>query len=196
MATTSPQDEASASGQAPKKHRNHWIWISAVLAVAVIGLLIWALQTRSDLNSANDKNADLQAQVNQGQETGSDVLAAAKTLVNSLAAQLGATNEDLADTQQKLDDAQAAEEQAQKDADAAKQKAEQADNATDKANAEADQAKAEAEAVQSKASIAADCAKAYVSAFGTLFGDEGDQASVVQQLQGITADCKAAFAGS
>jgi chromosome segregation ATPase len=196
MATTSPQDEAPAGGQAPKKKRNHWIWISAVLAVAAIGLLVWALQTRSDLNSANDKNADLQAQVNQGQETGSDVLAAAKTLINDLAAQLGATNEDLADTQQKLDDAQAAEAQAQKDADAAKQKAEQADNATDKAKAEADQAKAETEAVQSKAAIAADCAKAYVSAFGTLF-EGGDQAATVRdQLQGITADCKAALGGA
>jgi len=196
MATTSPQDEAPARGQAPKKKRNHWIWVSAVLGLAAIGLLIWALQTRSDLNSANDKNADLQAQVDQGQEAGSDVLAAAKTMINDLAAQLGATNEDLADTQQKLDDAQAAEEQAQKDADAARQKAEQADNATDKANAEADQAKAETEAVQSKASIAAECAKAYVSAFGTLIGGDGDQASLSQQLSGITADCKAALEGT
>jgi chromosome segregation ATPase len=196
MATTSPQDESAPAGQAPKKKRNHWIWISAVLAIAAIGLLIWALQTRSDLNAANDKNDDLQAQVAQGQQTGSDVLTAAKDLINNLAAQLGAANEDLADTQGKLDDAQAAEEQAQKDAEAAKKKAEQADNATDKANAEADQAKAEAQAVESKASIAAECAKAYVSAFGSLIGGEGDQATLSQQLAGITDQCKAALEGT
>jgi uncharacterized coiled-coil DUF342 family protein len=89
-----------------------------------------------------------------------------------------------------------AEQQAQQDADAAKQAAEKADHATDKAKAEADQAKAETEAVQSKAAIAADCAKAYVSAFGTLF-EGGDQAATVRdQLQGITADCKAALGGA
>jgi preprotein translocase subunit SecF len=178
MATTSPRDESAAAGQAPKKHRNYWIWISVVLAVAAIGLLIWALQTRSDLNAANDANA------------------AAKGVVNDLSTQLGTTSEDLANTQQQLDDAKQAEDQAQKEADAAKQAAEEADNATDKANAEADQAKAEADAVQSKASIAADCAKAYVSAFGALVGGEGDEASVRQQVEGITADCKAAFAGT
>jgi chromosome segregation ATPase len=178
MATTSPQDETSASGQAPKKHRNHWIWISVVLAVVAIGLLIWGLQTRSDLNAANDKNADLQG------------------VSSNLATQLGATNDDLADTQDKLDDAKAAEEQAQKDADAAQEEADQANNAADKANAEADKANAEAEAVQSKASILAECAKAYVSAFGSLAGDDGDQATVKQQVQGITADCKAALEGT
>jgi chromosome segregation ATPase len=177
MATTSPRDESAPAGPAPKKKRNHWVWISVVLGVAAIGLLIWALQTRSDLNAANDKNAD------------------AKNVINGLATQLGATNEDLADTQDKLDDAKAAEEQAQKDADAARDKAESADNAADKANAEADQAQAEADAVQSKASIAADCAKAYVSALGSLIGD-GDQTAVKQQIQGITADCKAALEGT
>ncbi len=196
MATTSPHDETSATGQAPKRRRNHWIWISAVLAVVAIGLLIWGLQTRSDLNAANEKNAGLQAQVSQGQETGSEAVTAAKGVISDLEQQLGATNEDLADTQQQLDDAQQAQEQAQKDAAAAEKAAAAADNETDKAKAEADQAKAEAQAAESKTAIAADCAKAYVSAFGTLFGGEGDQASVSQQLESITADCKAAFAGA
>src|SRR4051794_40158583 len=189
MATTSRADDAATSGQAPKKKHNAWIWISAVLAVAAIGLLIWALQTRSDLDSTQQKNADLEAQVDQGQQTGGAVLTAVQGLINDLAAQLGATNEDLADTQAKLDDSQQAEQDAQQAADAAKQEAEKADNATDKAKAEADQAQAEVAAAESKASVAADCAKAYVSAFGTLF-EGGDQAATVRdQLQGITADC-------
>jgi chromosome segregation ATPase len=196
MATTSPQDEAATSGQAPKKTHHVWIWISAVLAVVAIGLLIWALQTRSDLNDTQQKNADLQSQVDQGQETGGAVLTAVKGLINDLAAQLGATNEDLADTQEKLDNSQQAEQDAEKAADAAKLEAEKADTATDKAQAEADQAQAEIAVAESKASVAAGCAKAYVSALGTLF-ESGDQAaSVGDQIQGITADCKAALAGT
>ena len=67
---------------------------------------------------------------------------------------------------------------------------------TDKAKAEADQAKAEATAAESKAAIVAECAKAYFSAFGTLFeGDDvGAQAEQVrEQLKGITSECQAAL---
>jgi hypothetical protein len=81
---------------------------------------------------------------------------------------------------------------------AAEKKAASADNETDKAKAEADQAKADAKATESKATVVADCTKAYFSAFGTLFGgdDVKAQASKVrQQLESITGECKTALSG-
>jgi TolA-binding protein len=174
--------------QPPEKHRSRWLWVSAVLGLAVVGLLVWALSLRSDLDDANAKNE-------QQQETGSSIAIAAKDAYDELASDLGATNEDLEQTEQQLEGAQQDAEQAQKDADAAKQKAESTSDELDKAKAEADQAKAEAEAAGSKAEIAGECAKAYVNAAkGLLDGDDRD--AVREQLQGITDDCRAAFAAA
>ncbi|HET8950305.1 MAG TPA: hypothetical protein VFN44_07335 [Solirubrobacteraceae bacterium] len=191
-----PSPEPAAPEQ---KRRNAWIWVSGVLAVVAIGLLVWGLATRSDLESTQDDVADLQTQVDQGKQAGSSFATAAKGAVSELTQQLGATNEDLADAEKAVGDANAAADQAQADADAAKQDAADAKDETAKAKAEADHAKAEASIAKSKGTIAADCAKAYVSAIGTLF--EGDDvaaqaASVRGQLAGITADCQAALAGT
>lgn len=163
------------------------------------GLLIWALTIRSDLDSTEQEVDDLQSQVEQGQESGSDLVTAAKSVYDDLAQQFGATSDDLADTQQQLDDAEQVAEEAEQAAAAAEQDAAEADNETDKAKAEAEQAKAEAEAAESKAGIAADCAKAYVSAFGALFEGESVSAhapAVREELKQITGDCKTALAGS
>jgi len=169
----------------PKKHRSRWIWVSGLLALGCVGLLVWALSLNSDLDDANAKNQ-------QQQETGSSVATAAKDAYDSLASELGATNEDLQQTEEQLQGAQQDAENAQKDADAAKQKAESTSDELDKAQSEADQAKAEAEVAGSKAKIAAECAKAYISAAGGLLsGDDKD--SVKQTLQGITDQCRAAF---
>jgi pyruvate/2-oxoglutarate dehydrogenase complex dihydrolipoamide acyltransferase (E2) component len=126
-------------------------------------------------------------------------LAAAKSVYDDLRQQLGATQEDLAQTQQDLDKANQQAEQADKDAAAAKDKASQASNETEKAQAEAEQARAETEAARSKASIAVECAKGYISAFGTLFdGDDlkAQAEKVRTQIKQISADCKTAFEGS
>jgi uncharacterized protein YoxC len=189
---------SSAGAEAPPKRRNPWIWVCAVLGVLAAGLLIWALAIQSDLDSTEQDVANLQSQMDANADTGSAVLGGAKALYDDLKNELGTTSEDLATTQQDLDEAEQAGAQAQQEASAAKDSAAKADNATDKAKAEADQAKAEAKAAESKAATAADCANAYVAAFGSLF--EGDsvraQADVVrQQLEGITADCKAALSG-
>ena len=173
------------AGPPHKKHRSRWIWVSVVLGLACVGLLVWALSLNSDLDDANAKNE-------QQQEAGSSVASAAKDAYDSLASQLGATNEDLADTEQQLESAQQDAEQAQKDADAAKQKAESTGDELDKAQAEADQAKAEAEAAGSKAKIAAECAKAYISAAGGLIDGETREA-VRASLQSITDDCRASL---
>jgi hypothetical protein len=235
MSTTSPEPDAVSAppdGE-PKKPRNVWVWICGALALVAVGLLVWALSSQSDLDSAQADLASSEQQVESTQQQldatkqqldsatptatatatptptatatpddsdgGRAGLVAAGALVTGLARELGATKEDAAATEQELADAQKTADQAEQDAAAAKQ---QADDATDdaaKAKAQADQADAERDAAQAKATIAADCAKSYISAFADLFGSGNvrDQVpDVREQLSGITADCKAALAGT
>jgi drug/metabolite transporter (DMT)-like permease len=70
----------TAEPYAPKKRRNWWVWVSAVLGVVAIGLLVWGLNTRSDLESSEDDVADVQSQVEQGKQTGSSFAAAAAAI--------------------------------------------------------------------------------------------------------------------
>jgi hypothetical protein len=185
-------DVPSAAGTPPKKHRNPWVWVSGVLALAAVGLLIWGVATQADLNSSEDDVSDLQTQVsNESAES-----EAAKGVADELAQDLGATSEDLAATEQQLEQAEQSAKKSEGDATAAKQEAEQAQNATDKAEAEAKEATAEAEAAQSKTEIAGECARAYVTAFKSLFEGESvkSQAPVVREdLQSISAQCQAAL---
>jgi hypothetical protein len=170
--------------------------------------------TSEDLDDTNQKlestTAELQTTTQEAQssDTSDDgnkaaravlavgALAGVKALYDDLSEQLGATQEDLEATQQSLDDANEKADQAEQDAAAAKEKAAQADDETEKAQAEAEQAKAETQGAEAKNQIAADCARAYISAFGTLFeGDDvSDQAAAVRkQFADITADCQNAL---
>jgi hypothetical protein len=207
----------------PGKRGNGWIWVSAALAVVVVGLLAWGLKTKSDLDSANDKLAATeqelasaqkqlgaaqkdaeQLKAEQEEQTGrrtvltAGTLATAKSLYDDLAEELGAAQQDLEATKADLEAANKKAAQAADDAQAAEKKSKQADNETEKAQAEAEQAQAELAAAESKASIVADCAKAYVSAFGGLF--EGDDPSkqapaVRDEFADITSGCKTALSG-
>jgi len=126
-------------------------------------------------------------------------LLAAGAVITKLAKDLGATKDELGDTEQELADAQKEADAAQQQADTAGKKADDASDEADQAKAEAEQANAERDVAQAKAKIAAQCGKAYVSAFADLFGTGNvrEQVPVVrEQLSGITADCKAAFAGT
>jgi chromosome segregation ATPase len=190
MSTTQPEPpiapDPQQHQQGAHKRRNPWIWISALLAVVAVGLGIWAYSAQSDLDSTQQDVEELQAQVDQSKETGGTVLATVKAAFQDLTAQLGATNEDLANTKQQLQDAQASAEKAAQDAAAA-------------VEGSTKQVQAKAQEAQSKATVAADCAKAYAGAFGALF--EGDSvraqaATVKQQLQDISATCKTALQGS
>ena len=121
---------------------------------------------------------------------GSAALVAAGALVTGLAKELGATQEDVAATEKELEDTQKQADTAEKDAAAAKQKADDATDDAEKANAQVDQANAERDAAQAKAKIAADCGKAYLSAFGGLFGSgdiRGQAPAVRKDLEAITA---------
>jgi chromosome segregation ATPase len=199
-----------------------WMWISAALVVVSAGLLIWALTIRSDLDGTQEELANAQQELAGVQEELSGVqqeldgakqdlaalesepdgrlatgvaLLSGKALYDEVAAELDATNEDLAATQEQLEAADKDAADAEQDAEAAKQAAADAGTETEKAKAQADQATADVKA----ATAALDCARAYISAFGALFEGESaeDQAPVVrEQLAGITATCKDDLAGT
>ena len=111
MSTTEPEPPGAPDPQqhpqGAHQRRNPWIWISALLAVVAVGLGVWAYSAQSDLDSTQQDVEKLQAQVDQSKETGGTVLATVKAAFQDLAAQVGATNEDLANTKQQLQDAQA-----------------------------------------------------------------------------------------
>src|SRR4051795_5855512 len=116
--TAPPPDGAGTppAGSQPKNHHNVWLWASIALAIAVVGLLVWGLDKQSDLNAANDKAAQAEAQADQQQDNGSAIVAAMKSAYDDLKQQLGATNEDVQQTQDDLDQAQKDADQAEKDA--------------------------------------------------------------------------------
>jgi chromosome segregation ATPase len=220
-------DRESRTGEpAPKKRRNRWKWVSGLLAFSVAGLLVWGLAVTADRNSTQDELDSVEQELTstkqeldqtkqeldqqQTAEASEDesngigralvaggALAVAKSVYDDLTAQIGATEEELAEVEQDLEDANADAEQAEQDAAAAEKEAAQAGNETDEAQAEADKAKADAKAAESQATVVADCAKAYFSAFGMLFeGDdvEAQAAEVREQLKGITQQCQTALA--
>lgn len=197
MSTTEPQPTATPS---PVRRRSPWIWVSAVLAIVCIGLLVWALSLDSDLQSTQDDVATLQAQVADAEQSGSTVTAALKAGFDTIAEEIGATQADVAATQQQIGTAKEKIAQAQEDAQAAATQAtDNANAAADRVKARVDEAQARAEEAGAKTQIAIDCGKAYMAAFGTLFSGDSVTAQVSavrEQLQGISADCQGAFAGS
>lgn len=182
-----------------KKPRSPWMWASIGLGIVCIGLLIWGLKTRSDLNDSKDQVKTLQAQLKGGTAAATTAAGAFKHAYDDVQQQLGSTSGDLSATQRDLEQAQKEASQAQKEADAAKKQADSAGDETSKAKAEADQAKAEAKAAQSQAQMASDCSKAYASAIGTLFeGDDPNaQASKAKDELGRISDtCKSVLGES
>ena len=195
-----PPNQGRPEDEVPRKRRNPWIWISVVLGLVAVGLLVWALTTQSDLDNAEQEADAAQSQLEHGKLVGQRrPRRRGRPRTTTSLRQLGASTEDLEATQRDLEDAQNKSDQAKQDAAAAEQDAAKANNDADRAKAETEKAQAEAEAADSKAAIAADCAKAYVSALGTLFEGESvsAQAEVVkQQLESISATCKASLEGA
>ena len=117
----------------PNKRRNLWRWVSVLLAVVAVGLVVWALALKSDRDDAQQQLASTEQQLDETQQDlaqqqqeptptatpeededrGGDALvaagglAAAKSVYDDLKAELGATQEDLADTEKELQDASA-----------------------------------------------------------------------------------------
>jgi preprotein translocase subunit SecF len=178
MATTETPAEA------PAKHRNVWIWVSAALCAVAIALLVWGLSTKSDLDSANQQVSQLKEQVDQGKHATSNAAASYQVAYSTIEEQLGVAKEDQAATEQDLKDAQAKADQAQQDAADAKSQ-------TDKANADA-------QAAEEQLKVAQDCVKTFLSAAQTLAQSDNPEAEAEKlkpQLQDIAPDCKAALTG-
>lgn len=194
------------SAEPEKRHRSVWLWVSVALLVVAAGVFVWGLtvksdldSTQSDLDKANAQVSEMKAQAEQSKGTAGAFVTAAKTAYDELAAQLGATNEDLQATTDQLNTAQQTADQAEKAAAAAADKVSQAKGGVAKAQAAAEQAKADAEVAKAKATVVADCAKASLSAIGQLFegGSIRDQVETVKTtIQAIGADCKTALAGT
>jgi uncharacterized phage infection (PIP) family protein YhgE len=191
MATT------QTPAQAPAKHRNVWIWVSAALGAVAVALLVWGLSTRSDLDAANQQVSQLKEQVEQGKHATGNAAVSYQLAYSTIEDQLGVAKEDQAATEQDKA-AQAKADQAQQDAKAADQKAADAKSQTDKANAQADKANTDAQAAPEQLKVAQDCVKTFLSAAQTLAqaGDpEAEAAKLKPQLEDIAPDCKAALTG-
>ena len=179
--------------------RNWWIWVSAGLAVVVVGLIVWQLNTQSDLDAAEAQVKDLQAQIETGKQNGSDTAAAYQAAYQDLEQQLGATQQDLSATEQELKDAQQAGKDAEANAAEAEQRAKAATSDVDKAEAEADQARAELAAAESRATVTKDCANAFVGELTAVAQSPDPSAAAADakaKLQGIVSDCQTALGGS
>jgi DNA repair exonuclease SbcCD ATPase subunit len=178
MATT------QTPAQAPAKHRNVWIWVSAALGAVAVALLVWGLSTKSDLDDANSRASQLEEQIAQGKHAASNGAASYQYAYQTIEDQLGQSKEDLAGTEQDLEDAQAKTKQAQQDAADAKSQAEKAN--------------AEAQAAQEQLKVAQDCVKAFASA-GVQVAQSADPKAeaekVKPELQAIASDCRAALTG-
>lgn len=171
----------------------------ATFAVAAVGLLIWGIRTKSDLNDANKQVKDLQSQVKHVGIASSAATASFKSAYEDLTDELGSTSKDLTSTQDDLKKAEQDATNAQKEADAAKHEADKAGNQTDKANAETKQAQAETKAAQSQAQLATDCANAALTGVGQLLQSDDPKAAVEdmqKQLQSFSDTCKPVLAGS
>ena len=162
---------------APPTHRKPWGWIAVagLLAAGVIGLAIYAINLNSDLDDADAQIASQQQQIDQAQDTGSDVVTAAQAAYDDLSAQLGATQQDAS---QAVDDAAKAQDQAEQ----------AAAEATDTA----EQAQKQADAAQAKGRERRDLRAIVPSAFGLVVSGatlrEGVEATVAE-LQALQPQC-------
>jgi hypothetical protein len=153
--------------------------VAGLLAAAVVGLGIYAVNLNSDLDDANAKVASQQEQIDKGQDTGAGVAAAAKAAYDDLSTKLGAAQQDAS---------QAVEQ--------ASGKLDQAEQAAAEAKGTAEELQKEADAAKAKAEAAATCAQSFPSAFSGVFSgstlSEGVQATV-EELQALQPQCASAL---
>ena len=179
MSAPQPPSDTAPQTPAPRKRPWGWITVAGLLAAAVVGLAIYAAGLNSDLDDANARIASQQEQIEQSQDVGADVVAAAKGAYDDLSAQLGAAQEDAS---------QAAEQAAEM--------LDQAEQAAAEAQGTADEVQKQADAAQAKAEAAATCAQSFLSAFSGVFSGatlrEGVEATVAE-LQALQPQCAKAL---
>ena len=185
-----PGDPPPAPGDSapPTAHKRPWGWIAVagLLAAGLVGVGIYAINTKSDLDDANAKAASQQEQIasqqkqlDEAQATGAGVVKAAKAAYDNLSSQLGAAQQDASQAS-----AQATE------------KLNQAEQAAADAKGTADEVQKNAAAAQAKAESAATCAKSFLSAFSSVFSgstlQEGVNATVAE-LKKLQPQCASAL---
>ena len=76
-----PGQQREAPAGPPEQHKRPWVWIAiaGLLAVGILGLAVYSIDLNSDLDDANAEISSEQEQIEQAQDTGSDVVAAAKS---------------------------------------------------------------------------------------------------------------------
>lgn len=174
-----PPTDSDPQPPAPRKRPWGWIVVSGLLAAAVVGLAIYAVNLNSDLDDANARIASQQEQIDQTRDVGADAVAAAKGAYDDLSAQLGAAQEDAS---------QAAEQAAER--------LDQAEQAAAEARGTAEEVQKQADAAQAKAEAAATCAQSFLSAFSGVFSGatlrEGVEATVAE-LRTLQPQCATAL---
>jgi chromosome segregation ATPase len=182
MSTTQPQPRPPAPETDPltgKEKRNWWIWVSVGLALVLAGVAFWLVQTRSDLEAA--------------QQEASDATTSYKAAYEELEDELGATQKDLASAQDDLEQAQRDAEAAEQEAADAREQADSADDEIDRATAQADAAEADAKAADAQATLVTDCANTFIDQVATVL-QSADPAAAAEaaktELQPIAADCR------
>ena len=78
------------SNTQPHKRPWGWIALAGLLTVGVVALAIYAVNLNSDLDDANAKVASQQEEIDQAQDKGAGVAAAAKLAYEELSGKLGA----------------------------------------------------------------------------------------------------------
>jgi hypothetical protein len=187
-ATLSPmstEDRTSTPSEAsgPERRRpTAWIIACAVLAIAVIGLAIWAFAAQSDADDTQAKLDAAQRAANEATPTpqpaqGAEVDPETRQQFEQIAQDLGATGETLDDIQQAVDQAAA--------------KLDDAQQARADASGAIDAAKADAEAFKAQFELTRECLRGTLDAVGAAYGGGGVEAAV-QELQKLAGSCRSA----
>ena len=176
----------AAGENAPRKRPWGWIAVAGVLAAGLVGVGIYSINTKSDLDDANARVASQQKQIasqqkelDEAQAAGAGAVAAAKAAFAKLSAQLGAAQQDATQTSEQ-----------------AAAKLSQAEQAAADAKGTADEVQKNAVAAQVKAEAAATCAQSFLSAFSEVFSGSTLKAGVeatVAELKKLQPQCASAL---
>ena len=189
-------DSGAGSGREPDHHKRPvgWIVLSCVLALAAIGLGVWAIGAQSD---ADDAQAKLAAQELAAKATPQPTAEATATPTPPPASTAAPVEVDPA-TQEEFerlaDDLGATSEsvdQIEQDLEQASAKVGDAEKARESASGAIDTAKAEAQELGARFELTRTCLRGTLSALGTAF-ESGGMDAVVQQLQKLSGSCASA----
>jgi len=161
------------------KRPTGWIVTCGVLAVAVVGLAVWAFSAQSDADDAQaaldaSERAASAATPSPEPEPAATADAETQQQFDALAAELGAAGESLEDIEQELEQASA--------------KVDEAEQARDDAGGAIDAARAEAEAFKARFELTQTCLRGTLDAVGQAFEGGGLEAAV-QELEQLSGSC-------